>query len=127
MNIVIAFLEFIESLLYNEDVWLFLFYLGLFVFLIYRIPRLSRYRIFGFYGLCAVIIGGGLLFCLTPAGVKTFHDLLELGGFFLLFAVIAVVGILVMKTAFSASRRQKHFEREVDRFHDAWKSRNERW
>lgn len=123
----VAILQYIEKLLDNENVLLRIFYLVLFLLVLNRLPRLSRYRVLGFYGSAAAVLGGALFFCLTPAGVKSFDDLLELGGLALLLAVIAVGGFAVMRIAFGASRRQRHFEREVDRFHDAWKSRNERW
>lgn len=126
-SVLVAILKYIEELLNDENVLLWLFYLILFLIVLNRLPHLSRYRVLGFYGLVAAVLGGALLFCLTPAGVKSFGDLLELGGLILLLTVMAVVGFIVMRVAFSASRRQKRFEREVDRFHDAWKSRNERW
>lgn len=109
--------------------WFYYLVMG---YCLYRlcIRQLGRSRTYNmlayFIGLVA-LAGGVVLFFLNPRAISSLADAAEFLRLFLIGIGVFVGGIFIVGFLLRASIRQRKFEWRVDRFHDAWRSRNDRW
>lgn len=116
-----------------EEVWGAIAVLGLILYLILGTGRRNRKREFavlGSFGLIALIVGVVLLFNLGSwinfEAIEGIEDLLSVGRIIITVVLVAIVGIFVVRGGIRGAIKQSKFEHEVDKFHDAWDSRNDR-
>ncbi|MBR3083250.1 MAG: hypothetical protein IKH03_01570 [Oscillospiraceae bacterium] len=82
-------------------------------------------------GAVILFVGGGFLLnagkIINFEAVRSAEDVGTVAGVLGLIALVAVVGVIIVVLATRSFARQKHYEWRVDRFHDAWNSRKNRW
>ena len=93
--------------------------------------RTTRHVMLGYVGVIALIIG---IFLLANSGsfinfeairsTEAFGAATKVLG---PIALVAIGGGIVLRRAIRGFISQKRFEWRVDRFHDAWNSRKDRW
>lgn len=129
-QVLIGLLDDIKDILQDGGVVCIISMIIIFLFCLSLFRRLIRYRILIGFGIWLLSIGCvGLIILVAKvfsesSGVVDIWRIIKIGvGLTLLIFVGGKVAVIAGKY----SSRQKHFERQVDWFHDAWNSRNRRW
>ena len=58
--------------------------------------------------------------------IEEIGDLLSLGKIILVAIIAVIVGIAIIRAGIKGFHKQSKFEHDVDKFYDAWDSRNDR-
>lgn len=112
-----------------------LFIIFLFVILLSHTKRSTRYAFYAFLGLTALIVAGATVVNVNSFvdwdKIKNIHDFISAvrfeGLLVLVCVIFLVAGWFIVRKSIRGFINQKRFERNVDRFHDAWSSRKDRW